>query len=57
MEWRNFEIVVVSGKTVEVRNVLDDSKEKLEFRDRIIKTSLSFEYLIVATSSQCYVYR
>ncbi|PIK56093.1 putative intraflagellar transport protein [Apostichopus japonicus] len=56
MEWRNFEVVVVSLKTIQVRNVIDDSKEKLEFRDRIIKTSLSYEYLIVATSSQCYVY-
>ncbi|KAJ8030563.1 Intraflagellar transport protein 80-like [Holothuria leucospilota] len=56
MEWRNFEVVVVSRTVIEVRNVMDDSKEKLEFRDRIIKTSLSFEYLVVATSSQCYVY-
>ncbi|PIK37913.1 putative intraflagellar transport protein [Apostichopus japonicus] len=47
MEWRNFEVVVVSLKTIQVRNVIDDSKEKLEFRDRIIKTSLSYEYLIV----------
>ena len=29
----------------------------LDFRDRIIKTSLAFNHLVVATTSQCYIYR
>ena len=57
LEWKNFEVVVVSKKTIHVRNVTNDAKEKLEFRDRIIKTSVGFDYVVVATSSQCYVYR
>ncbi|XP_033637607.1 intraflagellar transport protein 80 homolog [Asterias rubens] len=56
LEWKNFEVVVVSKKTIHVRNVTNDAKEKLEFRDRIIKTSVGFDYVVVATSSQCYVY-
>lgn len=28
-----------------------------DFRDRIIKTSLAFNHLVVATTSQCYIYR
>ena len=27
-----------------------------DFRDRIIKASLEFNHLVVATSSQCYIY-
>ncbi|XP_077987595.1 intraflagellar transport protein 80 homolog [Glandiceps talaboti] len=56
LEWKNYEVTVASHKTVEVREVLNDAKEKLEFRDRIIKTALAWNHLVVATSSQCYVY-
>ena len=34
----------------------NDAWEKLEFRDRIIQASLGHGYLVVATTSQCYVY-
>ena len=57
LEWKNFEVVVSSSKLINVRNVMNDAKEKLDFRDRVIKTSVSFKYMIVATSSQCYIYR
>jgi intraflagellar transport protein 80 len=36
--------------------VNNEAKEKLEFRDRIIKVSLAYHHMVVATSSQCYVY-
>jgi intraflagellar transport protein 80 len=29
----------------------------LEFRDRVVKMSLAFNHLVVATTSQCAVYR
>jgi len=57
LEWKNFEVVVSSSKLINVRNVMNDAKEKLDFRDRVIKTSVGFKYMIVATSSQCYIYR
>ena len=57
LEWKNFEIVVSGRKTINVRNVVNDAKEKLEFRDRIIKTSVAHKHLVVATSSQCYIYK
>ena len=43
-------------KTISLRNVTNDSWEKLEFRDRIIQASLAHAYLVVVTTSQCYVY-
>ncbi|XP_072035269.1 intraflagellar transport protein 80 homolog [Amphiura filiformis] len=56
LEWKSFEVLVTSKKTINVRNVTNDARETLEFRDRIIKTGLAFEHLVVATTSQCYVY-
>ncbi|XP_078693127.1 intraflagellar transport protein 80 homolog isoform X4 [Branchiostoma floridae x Branchiostoma belcheri] len=56
LEWKNYEVTVADRKSIQVRNVMDDSREKLDFRDRIIKTSLAFGHLVVATTSQCYVY-
>lgn len=43
-------------KTISLRNVTNEAWEKLEFRDRIIQASLSHGHLVVATTSQCYVY-
>lgn len=50
-------MTVVDQKTVGVRNVTNDTKEKLEFRDRVIKASLGYRHLVVTTPTQCYVYR
>ncbi|KAF6119973.1 hypothetical protein HJG60_010329 [Phyllostomus discolor] len=40
----------------EVRNVLNDAVDLLEFRDRVIKASLNYAHLVVSTSLQCYVF-
>ena len=48
---------MTSGKQVQVLNVMNDAVEKLDFRDRVIKVALGFNNLVVATASQCYVYR
>ena len=56
LEWAEFQVALVSRKTVEVKNVADDSFESLEMRDRVIKLSMGFNYLIAVTSSQCLVY-
>ncbi|XP_052215553.1 intraflagellar transport protein 80 homolog isoform X1 [Dreissena polymorpha] len=56
LEWSNFEATVTESKKIVVRNVLNDSYDKLDFRDRVIKASLAFGHLVVATSSQCYIY-
>ncbi|KAG8136102.1 putative Intraflagellar transport protein [Naja naja] len=41
---------------MEVRNVLNDAVDLLEFRDRVIKASLNFGHLVVSTSLQCYIF-
>lgn len=55
-EWKNFEVTILEDQRILVQDVLQGSKEYLDLRDRVIKASLGFNYLVVATSSQCYVY-
>ncbi|PWA20251.1 hypothetical protein CCH79_00003920 [Gambusia affinis] len=55
-EWKNFSITLTKRRTMQVRNVQNDAVDVLEFRDRVIKASLAFDHLVVATSLQCYVY-
>lgn len=56
VEWKNLEVTVVARKTITIRNVINDAKEKLDFRDRIIKVSIGYKHLVVATATQCYIY-
>jgi len=57
LEWKNYEANVVNSKHIDVRNVVNDVTDKLDFRDRVIKLSFSFSHLVVATSSQCYIFK
>ncbi|XP_030071802.1 intraflagellar transport protein 80 homolog [Microcaecilia unicolor] len=55
-EWKNFEITLTKRRTMQVRNVVNDAVDLLEFRDRVIKASLNYGHLVVSTSLQCYVF-
>nr|XP_060623575.1 intraflagellar transport protein 80 homolog isoform X2 [Anolis sagrei ordinatus] len=54
--WKNFGITLTKRRTMEVRNVLNDAVDLLEFRDRVIKASLNYGHLVVSTSLQCYIF-
>ena len=41
----------------QVLNVVNEAMDVLEFRDRVIKASLAFGHLVVATSLQFYIYK
>ncbi|XP_066181776.1 intraflagellar transport protein 80 homolog [Sylvia atricapilla] len=55
-EWKNLEITLIKRRTMKVHNVINDAVDLLEFRDRVIKASLNYGYLVVSTSLQCYVF-
>lgn len=55
-EWKNFQVTLTKRRTMQVRNVLNDAMDLLEFRDRVIKASLNYAHLVVSTSLQCYVF-
>ncbi|XP_053315521.1 intraflagellar transport protein 80 homolog [Spea bombifrons] len=55
-EWNNFEVTLIKRRAMQVRNVINDAVDLLEFRDRVIKASLNYGHLVVSTSLQCYVF-
>lgn len=56
--WENLEAVQIKRKTIEIKDVLSDvACEKLDTKDQIIKFNLGFNYLVVATTKQCYIYK
>ncbi|CAL8349323.1 unnamed protein product [Arctogadus glacialis] len=55
-EWRHVVVTLIKRRSMQVRNVLNDAVDLLEFRDRVIKASLAHGHLVVTTSLQCYVY-
>ncbi|CAJ0929909.1 unnamed protein product [Ranitomeya imitator] len=55
-EWKNFEVTLTKRRAMQVRNVINDAVDLLEFRDRVIKASLKYGHLVVSTSLQCYVF-
>lgn len=58
LSWTHlFCLTVLSFFFSQVRNVMNDAVDVLEFRDRVIKASLAYGHLVVATSLQCYVYK
>ena len=57
LEWHNLEATVRGDNSIEVRNVVNDAREQLEFHERIIKTSLGWGHLVVTMATQCYIYK
>ena len=56
--WEHFEAVQMRNKTINIRDFSSDvAREMLEIRDRIIRLELGFNFLVVATIKQCYIFR
>lgn len=56
-EWKNYEVTLIETRKIRVQDVANEAQEDLEFsRDRVVEIGLGFEYLVVTTTSQCYVY-
>lgn len=48
--------VLEEDHKITVHDILSETTDDLDFRDRVIKISLGFGHLIVATSTQCHIY-
>ena len=56
VEWTSFSARLVDSREVVVEDVLSEMRDSLDFRDRVTDMSMGYGYLVVATSTQCYVY-
>ena len=56
-EWKNSEVTLLAPRKLRVQDVATETLQDLEFaRDRVVEVGLGFDWLVVTTTSQCYVY-
>eukprot|EP00744_Colponema_vietnamica_P004654 GILI01006912.1.p1 GENE.GILI01006912.1~~GILI01006912.1.p1 ORF type:complete len:758 (-),score=200.90 GILI01006912.1:92-2365(-) len=56
LSWKNIEVRLDENNKVHVQDVLNETNEELDFRDRVIDMSIGFGYLVVVTALQCHIY-
>lgn len=57
-EWRGYTAVVEASTRVVVEDAsAGGARDELDVRDRVVKLALGHGHLVVATVSQCYIYR
>lgn len=57
IDWRHLEFVLTDSKLITVSNCETELKDKIELKDRLVKMSVGFGYLIVLTSTQGLIYK
>lgn len=55
-EWLNFELILVSRKCLQVRDITNDITEKLDFPERVIQITVGYKRILAVTPAQCYIY-
>jgi intraflagellar transport protein 80 len=55
--WQNMDITLDENNTITVHDILNETKEELDFRDRVTDMSLAYGALVVTTNSQYHVYQ
>jgi len=55
--WQNTDVSLDENNTIVVHDILNETKEELDFRDRVTDMSLAYGNLIVTTQNQCFVYQ
>ena len=56
VEWQQLVATLVESDRIRIHDILNDTTENLEFRDKVVKMSLGFGHLVVVTASQCSIY-
>jgi intraflagellar transport protein 80 len=54
--WHNVDVTLDERNVITVHDILQETKEELDFRDRVTDMSLAHGSLIVTTNNQCFVY-
>lgn len=56
IQWANIEASLDEDNKITVSDCLHELNEELDFRDRVVNMSLRHNHLVVATTSQCFIY-
>jgi len=56
LEYANIEAVLDENNKINVTDCLHEMSEDLDFRERVVNMSLQYGFMVVCTTTQCYVY-
>ncbi|CAM6088739.1 unnamed protein product [Calypogeia fissa] len=56
IEWTRIVAVLKDPTHIHIQDILSETVQELDFRDRVIKMALGFQHLVVATATQCCIY-
>ena len=56
LTWGYIEATLEEDNKVQVTDVLHEVSDELDFRDRVVNMSLGYNFLVVTTTVQCYIY-
>lgn len=56
LQWKSLTVEETDSRTIQIIDSNNGSKEELEYRDRIVEMAMSYDHLVVATSTQCFIY-
>jgi len=55
--WQNTDVTLDENNSITVHDILNETKEELDFRDRVTDMSLGYGAMVVTTNHQCFVYQ
>ena len=55
--WSNYSVSTINSTCLEIRDIVNESVEKLEFKDDVLLISFDCGHLIVASQSQLFIYK
>jgi len=55
--WQNTDVTLDENNTITVHDILNETQEELDFRDRVTDMSLAYGALVVTTNNQCFIYQ
>lgn len=54
--YENFEVNLVEDNKIIVTDLIQEMREELDFKERVINLSMAYGHLLVNTHSHCYIY-
>lgn len=56
LEWKNLIVSLTTNGKIRIQDILNDTMEEFDFRDKVVNWSIGFGHMVVATSTQCWIY-
>eukprot|EP00761_Pharyngomonas_kirbyi_P000649 gb/GECH01000649.1/.p1 GENE.gb/GECH01000649.1/~~gb/GECH01000649.1/.p1 ORF type:complete len:758 (+),score=164.05 gb/GECH01000649.1/:1-2274(+) len=57
VEWNSYAATITELRKIQITDSQNELIEELDFTDPVIKMSLAYNHLVVATSNQCFIYK